>query len=92
METHMEQHRTINKPEQQKIRNLYKLQTDSITKENKSYPRVINTTNTHFTQDKLQLLSKGLKYNLHYKPNNWLETLALEAETAISNLKKKKSL
>jgi hypothetical protein len=25
-----------------------------------------------------------LKYNLHWKPNNWLEKIALEAETAIS--------
>jgi hypothetical protein len=27
-----------------------------------------------------------MKYNLHYKQKSWLETLALEAETAISNL------
>jgi hypothetical protein len=31
------------------------------------------------------LLSKGLKYNLHHKHNKWIETLAFEAETAISN-------
>jgi hypothetical protein len=34
----------------------------------------------------MQLLSKGLKYNLHYKHKNWIETLALEAETAITQL------
>jgi hypothetical protein len=28
----------------------------------------------------MQLLRKGLKYNLHYKQKNWLETLALEAK------------
>jgi hypothetical protein len=30
------------------------------------------------------VLSKGLKYNLHHKHKKWIETLALEAETAIS--------
>jgi hypothetical protein len=34
----------------------------------------------------MQLLKKGLKYNLHYKQKNWLETLELEAETAISKM------
>jgi hypothetical protein len=28
----------------------------------------------------------SLKYNLHYKNKKWIETLALEAETAITNL------
>jgi hypothetical protein len=32
------------------------------------------------------LLNKGLKYNLHQKPKNWLTNLALEAETAINLL------
>jgi hypothetical protein len=27
-----------------------------------------------------------LKYNLHHEQRNWIETLVLEAETAISNL------
>jgi hypothetical protein len=34
----------------------------------------------------MQLLWKGLKYNLHYKQKNWLDTLALEAEIAISKM------
>jgi hypothetical protein len=34
----------------------------------------------------MQLLKKGLKYNLHYKQKKWLETLALEAKTAISKI------
>ena len=34
----------------------------------------------------MTLLNKGLKYNLNYKGKNWLSTLALEAETAISLL------
>jgi ABC-type lipoprotein release transport system permease subunit len=28
---------------------------------------------------KNQILSKGLKYNLHYKQGNWIKTLAIEA-------------
>jgi hypothetical protein len=32
------------------------------------------------------LLNKGLKYNLYSKNKNWIETLVLEAETAINNL------
>jgi hypothetical protein len=71
---------------QHKIHNLTKSQTENITNENNHHPRVINTTDINFTQAEIQLLSKGLKYNLHYRRKNWLETLALEVETAISNL------
>jgi hypothetical protein len=34
----------------------------------------------------MSLLKKGPKYNLHSKRHNWLENLALEAETAVSKL------
>jgi hypothetical protein len=34
----------------------------------------------------MTLLNKGLKYNLSHKNRNWIETLALEAETALSLL------
>jgi hypothetical protein len=43
---------------------------------------------TIFTGDETQLLNKGLKYNLHYKHKNWIETLAIEADTAIRQTKK----
>ena len=36
--------------------------------------------------DELSLLNKGLKYNLSYKNKNWIQTLALETETAITQL------
>jgi hypothetical protein len=36
--------------------------------------------------EEIELPSKGLKYNLHYKHNICIETLDLEAETAIRNL------
>jgi len=31
------------------------------------------------------LLQKGLKYNIRAKKENWIQTLALEAETASHN-------
>jgi hypothetical protein len=37
-----------------------------------------------FATQEIALLEKGLKYNLHCKPKNWMEKVALEAETAIS--------
>jgi hypothetical protein len=61
-------------------------QKENITKLNTNNPRVINITDTHFTQDETQPLSKGLKYYLHYKQKNWLDILSLEAETAINCL------
>jgi hypothetical protein len=36
------------------------------------------------------LLSKGLKYNLHSKLNNWTRTTAIETETTISYVKETK--
>jgi hypothetical protein len=41
---------------QQQMSNLTKSQTTNI-----NYPRVINCTNTQFTQEETQLLSKGMK-------------------------------
>jgi len=32
------------------------------------------------------LLQKGLKYNIHSKKKNWVQNVALEAETAITQL------
>jgi len=34
----------------------------------------------------MRLLHKELKYNMHTKKKNWIQTLALEAETAINQL------
>jgi hypothetical protein len=52
----------------------------------KFYPRVINKRDITFTNDELSLLNKGLKNNLSFKHKNWIKTLALEAETAITQL------
>jgi len=50
------------------------------------HPRVINNTNITFNNNETNLLQKGLKYNTHAKQKNWLQNLALEAETAITQL------
>jgi hypothetical protein len=34
----------------------------------------------------MELLQKGLKYNLHYDPKNWVQKSAMEAEAAVSLL------
>jgi uncharacterized membrane protein YgaE (UPF0421/DUF939 family) len=39
-----------------------------------------------FTNEEMTLLNKGLKYNLHHKHKRWIQTLALEADTAINLL------
>jgi hypothetical protein len=36
--------------------------------------------------EETSLLKKGLNYNLHQKPKNWIGNIALEAETAIGRL------
>jgi hypothetical protein len=50
------------------------------------HPRVINSTNIPFSKSKMKLLQKGLKYNTHAKKKDWIQTLGLEAETAITQL------
>jgi hypothetical protein len=47
---------------------------------------VINLTNISFNDDENKLLQKGLKYNLHPSPKQWIKTLAIEAETALTLL------
>jgi hypothetical protein len=43
----------IHDKQQQKIRNLSKLQTNNTSAENNNYARVVNTTNVHFMQDEM---------------------------------------
>jgi hypothetical protein len=66
-----------------KLVKLTHQQTKTVESNTCFYPRVINSTSIQFTIDELALLEKGLKYNLQCKHNKWLQTLALEAETAI---------
>jgi hypothetical protein len=48
------------------------------------YPRVINNTDINFLDQEMNMLRKGLKYNTDGKRKDWIQTLALEAETAIN--------
>jgi hypothetical protein len=34
----------------------------------------------------MKLVDKGLKYNLHYKHKDWIKTLEIEADMAISKM------
>ena len=70
----------------QKLNKLEHIQTRTPTHTKTFYPRVTNNTNIKFTAEELSLLNKGLKYNLSYKNKNWIRTLALETETAITQL------
>jgi hypothetical protein len=69
-----------------KLNQLTKTQTNNIDLQRQFYPRVINSTNITFTNDEMSLLNKGPKYNLGHKNKGWITTLALEAQTAISQL------
>jgi hypothetical protein len=69
-----------------KIKTLSKAQTRNNEIQKSFYPRVDNRTKINFSGNELTLLNKGLKYNLNYKPKNWVKNLALEAETAIMHL------
>ena len=70
----------------QKLNKLEHTQTSTPKHVKTFYPRVINNTNIRFNAEELSLLNKGLKYNLSYKNKNWIQTLALETETAITQL------
>jgi hypothetical protein len=61
-------------------------QITDIQNNNTKYTRVENHTIKKFTQNEIQLLNKGLKYDLCHKTKKWIDTLAFEAETAVSNL------
>jgi len=91
--THSNISKNIEKKYQSINQKLHALQKkkEIITKTNQEntqifHPRVVNLTNITFNKTENALLQKGLKYNLHVKPKNWLKTIALEAETAINYL------
>jgi hypothetical protein len=69
-----------------KIKHLSHQQTHTHPPNHRFHPRVVNMTNISFSDPEMALLQKGPKYNLHNKPKTWIQNLALEAETAISQL------
>jgi hypothetical protein len=80
--TMTDKHKTIDR----KLNNLKKSLTKTPPHHTKFYPRLMNNTKIHFNPSEMKLLNKGFKYNLSFKHKNWIQTLALEAETAISKL------
>jgi hypothetical protein len=50
----------------------------------KYFPRVINEMDFVFYNEEYIVLSKGLKYNLHFKKKDWTKNFALEAEYAMN--------
>jgi hypothetical protein len=50
------------------------------------FKRIDNLSNITFTDEETQLVSKGLKYNLHQKRNKWIQALSIEADTSINQL------
>jgi thiamine pyrophosphokinase len=55
--------------QQQKIASMTKTQTTDTINNNTYYTRVENCTNIEFTREEIQLLNKGLKYNLEKNGN-----------------------
>jgi hypothetical protein len=48
------------------------------------HARFVNKTDITFSQTEITLLEEGLKYSLHHKDKQWIDRLALEADSAIS--------
>jgi len=70
----------------EKLKKLIQSQSYKPSTSTQFYPRVVNKTNIHFSDDELGLLNKGLKYNLSKKHEHWISNLALEVETAVTLL------
>jgi hypothetical protein len=69
-----------------KLNHLAKIQNKTPHSTQNFHPRLINNTDIKFSKREMALLQKGLEYNIHSKPKNWIQNLALEAETAITQL------
>jgi hypothetical protein len=69
-----------------KLQKLTQAQKSKPQEQHMFYPRVINNINIPFSNSEMGLHQKGLKYNIHTKKKNWIQTRALEAETAVTQL------
>jgi hypothetical protein len=56
--------------EKLKKENNKKEDTSNTKAKQEFFKRVENLTNTTFMKEEMELLNKGLKYNLHHKPKN----------------------
>ena len=70
----------------EKISRLTNTQKEAVQNNTTFYPRVENKTDIPLTKEELDLLNKGLKYNLDHKHRHWINNLALEAENAVTLL------
>jgi hypothetical protein len=70
----------------EKISRLTQTQTCNPKTDINFYPRVVNKTSIEFSDQEMELLNKGLKYNLGKKQKGWICDLTVEAETAITML------
>jgi hypothetical protein len=70
-------------PWTKKLNRLTQQQTKTPQLKHEFYPRVVNKTDIAFSGQEVSPPQKSLRYNLHTKPKNWIQTLALEAETPI---------
>ena len=52
-------------------------------------PKVINLTNTKFTQEQMKILNLGPQYALEQKPSTYINELIIETENAIKKLEPK---
>ena len=69
-----------------KIHKLTQTQVKESRNHTQFYPRVKKETTITFSEEEMELLNKGLKYNLGHKKKSWISNLALEAENAIMSL------
>jgi len=69
-----------------RLQNLTQTQKQIPQPQHTFHPRVVNITEIPFSNKEMGLLQKGLKYNTRAKKKNWIQTLALEVETAITQL------
>jgi hypothetical protein len=57
-----------------------------VDKNSTFYPRVINKNDIDISNEELNLLNKGIKYNLGHKQKQWISNLVFEAESALTLL------
>jgi hypothetical protein len=47
---------------------------------NRFYTCTGNLTSVTITKDEMELLDKGLKHSMHFKPRNWIDTVIEQLE------------
>jgi hypothetical protein len=76
----------VYKPLDRKLNHLSRIPTNANNRKCTFFQRVTKLTDIEFTDEESILLHKGMKYNLSYRRNNWIQNIGLEAECAITLL------